>query len=289
MLELLSFYISLIFSSIAAAFDVKITPTEIPDEIPHAMIAIALILAFIKCLFDLSLVALLESLLYGLALLAFGFLMYKIGQWGGGDAKLLAAIGFFSPLISPLVKNLHFPFALSYLLNVFVVGAAYMIAYAIILGFINKSIFNNFKKNLKSSSRLLLFSLSLLFLVFSFSNLFLFSFFSFPINLNSIFLNSLLLVIVTTSLILLWFFVKTVEEVAFKRKIPVSKLKVGDVLMESKVWEGITEEELKKIKKSGKKFVWIKEGVRFAPTFPLALLSTVLFGDLIFHIFSFFT
>ena len=49
--------------------------------------------------------------------------------------------------------------------------------------------------------------------------------------------------------------------------------------MDYKIWEGITEKELKKIKKSGKKFIWIKEGVRFAPAFPLALLFTILVGD----------
>ncbi|MCS7106355.1 MAG: hypothetical protein NZ942_03500, partial [Candidatus Aenigmarchaeota archaeon] len=58
-----------------------------------------------------------------------------------------------------------------------------------------------------------------------------------------------------------------------------SKLKVGDVLAESKLWEGITQKDLIKIKKSGKKYVVIKEGVRFAPAFPLALLFTLYFGD----------
>ena len=57
----------------------------------------------------------------------------------------------------------------------------------------------------------------------------------------------------------MWKFVKAVENVGFKKKIPVSKLKVGDVPDYYKIWEGITEKEIRKIKKSGKKHIWIEE------------------------------
>ncbi|MEM7825783.1 MAG: hypothetical protein QW412_02915, partial [Candidatus Aenigmatarchaeota archaeon] len=88
------------------------------------------------------------------------------------------------------------------------------------------------------------------------------------------------------SIFLIWKFTKSVEEVGFKKKIPVSKLRVGDVLAESKIWEGITQRDLMKIKKSGKKFVVIKEGVRFAPAFSLALLFTVYLGDVFLFFFK---
>ena len=83
----------------------------------------------------------------------------------------------------------------------------------------------------------------------------------------------------SAGLYILWKFVKAVENVGFKKKIPVSKLRVGDVPDYYKIWEGITEKEIRKIKKSGKKYIWIKEGVRFAPAFPLALLFTLIMGD----------
>jgi prepilin signal peptidase PulO-like enzyme (type II secretory pathway) len=109
--------------------------------------------------------------------------------------------------------------------------------------------------------------------------------FRLPIDFYPIFSNSILLSIFSLALFFLWIFVKTVEDVAFKKRILVSKLKVGDVLFESKVWEGISEKELKKIKASGKKFVWIKEGVRFAPVFPLALILTLLYGNALTFLF----
>jgi Flp pilus assembly protein protease CpaA len=289
MFEIIGFLIAFIGSSLAAAFDLKITPTEIPDEIPHAMIALALILAFFKCIVDYSLSPLIESSLYGILLLAFGFLMYRFGQWGGGDAKVLAAIGFFSPFLSPLSKNLYFPFTFSYLVNVFIVGAAYMLFYAFALAILNRKIFSGFLKSVKSSSKIILVSSFALFSLFLAGNFYLLHVFSLPIDFYSIFSNSTLLLIFSLALFLLWIFVKTVEDVAFKKRIPVSKLKVGDVLLESKLWEGITEKELKKIKASKKKFVWIKEGVRFAPTFPLALIFTLFYGDIIFSLLWLFS
>jgi hypothetical protein len=57
--------------------------------------------------------------------------------------------------------------------------------------------------------------------------------------------------------------------------------------LEYRIWEGITEKELEKIKKSGRKYIYIKEGVRFAPTFPLALIFTLWFGDGITFLFGF--
>ncbi|MEM5772604.1 MAG: prepilin peptidase [Candidatus Aenigmatarchaeota archaeon] len=286
MFEVVGFLIAFLGSSLAAAFDLKITPTEIPDEIPHTMIALALILSCFQSLLEFSFSPLIESLLYGFSLLAFGFLMYRLGQWGGGDAKVLAAIGFFTPFISPLTKNLLLPFAFSYLVNVFIVGAAYMLFYAFVLAALNKKIITEFLKSVKSSCKIIAISMVALLLLFCSTNILLFNFFGLSADFYSIFSNSLLLLILTLSLFLIWIFVKTVEDKAFKRRIPISKLKVGDVLLESKLWEGITEKEIKKIKKSGKKSVWIKEGVRFAPTFPLALIFTLLFGDLILFLFS---
>ena len=101
------------------------------------------------------------------------------------------------------------------------------------------------------------------------------------IDIFSILSNSSLLLVATISLFFIFKFARTVENVGFKRRIHISKLKLGDVLLDNKLWEGITEKELKKLKKSRKKFVWIKEGVRFAPTFPIALLFTLYFGDAI--------
>ena len=72
-----------------------------------------------------------------------------------------------------------------------------------------------------------------------------------------------------------------VANFGFKIRIPVSKLKVGDMLLDERKLVGIEQPQINKIRRSGKKYVWIKEGVRFAPAFPLALLFTLYVGDAI--------
>lgn len=279
MFETISFLVAMIGSSLAGIYDLKITPTEIPDIIPYAMIGLALILALVQSVFELNYMIFVNSLIYGISLLAFGYVMYRFGQWGGGDAKVLAAIGFLSPGLSTFMRNVQFPFAFSYLMNMFIVGAAYMLIYAFVLAALNKKIFSEFFRSVKSSSNIILISSSVLFFVFLFGNWYLFSSFNIAVSFQSVLVNSFALILLSTSLFLVFKFVKAVEDIAFKKKIPISKLRIGDVLMESKVWDGITEKELRKIKRSGKRSIWIKTGVCFAPTFPLALIFTLYFGD----------
>ncbi len=273
MLEILLFVVALIGSIAAGLYDLK--TTEIPDEIPYFMMAVGIIGHLIKSYLVMSYWPFLLSMLVGLAFLGFGFFMYYIGQWGGGDAKILSAMGFLVPVMPQEFKvSLIFPLPLSFFFNVFLVGAAYMIVYALVLSIINRKIWSVFLKDLKANAKMI-FILNILLIAFltilgiTFAKYY---------QADMIIFGAMILVI-SSGFFLLWKFVKTVENVGFKRKIPISQLRVGDVPLDYKVWEGITEKELKKIKSSGKKYVWIKEGVRFAPAFPLALIFTILVGD----------
>jgi Flp pilus assembly protein protease CpaA len=241
------------------------------------MIAIAIILYGAQSILTGSFWPIVNSLIAGFSLLGFGFLMYYLGQWGGGDAKILASIGFLLPQLPEGFALLVFPFPLSYLINVFLVGLVYMLIYAFVFALINRKIIIGFFKDIKANSSILLIGSACLIGLFFGVNLYLSQ--SFNVALTSLLLNSLLPLGLVIFLFLIWRFAKVVEEFGFKRKIPVSKLKVGDILEESRKLEGITEKELRKIKKSKKKFVRIKEGVRFAPSFALALVFTLLFGD----------
>jgi hypothetical protein len=220
---------------------------------------------------------LLNSVAVGIALLGVGFVLYRTGQWGGGDAKILSAVGFLSPAFSSQLSFM--PFALSYLINVFLVGAAYMIIYALLIAAMNRMVVKKFFEGMKGSKNIFILSSAALFLSFIAIGFVVTRFSNMPLNYAMIFSNSIFASAATACLFVVWKFAKTVEDVGFKKRIKVSQLKVGDVLQESKVWDGITEKELKKVRSSGKKYVWIKEGVRFAPAFPLALLFTIYIGD----------
>ena len=275
MFPLVPLIVAFVGSIYAALWDLK--TTEIPDEIPHAMIIFALVFYGIQSIIESKYWIFLDSLIAGGIIFALGFIMYYAGQWGGGDAKILAAIIFLIP-----VANTTLPFPVTYLLNVFIVGAAYMILYSLVLALMNRKIFSAFFVDIKKSKAVLALGSIALFATFAIINYLILVALSYPVNYFSLVGNSLIPLFAAIGLFVIWRFAKAVEDVGFKKKIPISKLRVGDVLIDSKIWEGITEKQLKKVKKSGKRFVWIKEGVRFAPTFPLALAFTLLYGDFLF-------
>lgn len=285
MFEQLAFLTALVGSTVGAAYDLK--TTEIPDKIFYIMFAVGLVIVAYNSFISSSIWPFLNSAAVGLVLLAFGFLMYKAGQWGGADAKLLAVIGFLLPTTPSFMQKLYFPFPLSYLINVFLVGTPYMLLYAVVIAARNKKIMEEFSKDMKASSKIIAFSSVLLFVVFIALSFYFTSLFNVQLSYEELAKNSLLPVFATVGLFAVFKFAKNVEEIGFKRKIPVSKLRVGDILNESRELEGITEKQLKEIKKSGKKFVVIKEGVRFGVAFPLALLFTLFYGDGILFLIRF--
>ena len=294
MFGILVFAAALVGSSVAAAWDLR--TTEIPDPIPYAMIAIALLVYGYQSIVQWDYMPLANSIAVGAVLFGFGYALYHFGQWGGGDVKLLSAIGFLLPntaATGSLFPGLYlwFPFPLSYLFNVFFIGAIYMLTYALILALLNKKIFSEFGREVKASTNVIVAGSVALFVVFLFINWYFARSLQLPLvaarQMSFILINSLVPLGVTLGLFFVWKFVRAVENVAFKKRVPVSKLKVGDVLLDSKVWDGITKRQMKRIQRSKKRYVWIKEGVRFAPAFPLALLFTVYYGDAVLFMFRF--
>jgi len=266
MLEFYAFVIALAGTLIASYYDLK--TTEIPDLLPILMIVSGITLNFLDFLLTKNPENLFLSLINGIVFSAIGFSMYFAGQWGAGDAFLLAAIGFLIPK-SFLIQE-DFPFLFTYLANLFLLGSIYMIVYSILYTIKNKKVIKTFKGQIKKFSWSIVI-LSFLFILLS-------SLFSLVVfgkivpKLISVSCG------ITLLLIILWIFSKSVEK-SFIKRVPVSKLKVGDVLLESKRWDGITEREIKEIKKSGRKYVYIKSGICFAPAFPLALVFTMFYGN----------
>ncbi|HDD46289.1 MAG TPA: hypothetical protein ENG42_02350 [Candidatus Aenigmarchaeota archaeon] len=78
---------------------------------------------------------------------------------------------------------------------------------------------------------------------------------------------------------LFFYYSKIIDEIVLKKRILTKNLKEGDVLAGSK-WRGLNKKEIAKLRKR-KKYVWIKEGVRFAPVFPITMLVTLFYGSLV--------
>jgi prepilin signal peptidase PulO-like enzyme (type II secretory pathway) len=152
-----------------------------------------------------------------------------------------------------------------------------LIIYSIILGLKNRKIFGEFADHLKSEGKRFAFLITLFFALSWISALYFHMILSTPLTfLTSVFLFPFLL----TFVLLFAHYAKLVEDKLFKKKVNVNDLKVGDVISEGR-WKGLTKSEIEKIKKVGR-YVWIKEGVRFAPVFLFTQLITIFYGDLAF-------
>jgi len=274
MFEWMLIFVALVGSFIAGVIDLK--TTEIPDEIPHVMTAIGIIMHLIQSIATGSYMPILYSCLAGFGFLAFGCFLYYTGQWGGGDAKMLAALGFLLPNL-PNTRT-FFPFSLSLFFNVFFIGAIYMVVYAFVLSLKEKRVWIEFSHELKANVNLLVLANIVVAIVLILLGVVAMRFLA-GLSFFEFLMMELKLILFIGFMLFVWRFSKIVEEMVFKKKIPVSKLREGDVLLESNVWEGLTKEQVKKIKKSGVRYVWIKEGVRFGLVFPLALLFTLFIGD----------
>jgi len=266
MIEFLAIFIALAGTLIASYYDLK--TTEIPDYLPIVMIVAGILLNLSNFLITKNSEYLFLSIMNGIVFSIIGFSMYFAGQWGAGDAFLLAAVGFLIPKNFFLSED--FPFLFTYLVNLFFLGSAYMIIYSIVYAIREKNAIKYFKSQIRKFYWAIFVLFVLFLIVSSILSYLIFD----SINLKLVIISS----VSSIALVILWLFSRSVEK-SFVKRIPISKLKVGDVLLESKRWDGITEEKLREIKKSGKKYVYIKTGVCFAPAFPIALIYTFLFGN----------
>jgi len=275
MLGLILLAVGVVGFGLGAYWDLK--TTEFPDWLPYSMIVLALAIrgGFSLFLGDFSFI--INSLIWGTIFLAFGLLLYHFKQWGDGDAWLLGALGFLLPDAAgfvPVIESV-FPFPVIVLFNFFLISLLYLIAYSVVLGLKNPSVHRSFIKNLRVGIRLMAgiffaLLLSSLLMVFYFN-----ATFGVPVwNFTGIMLIPFLSVLILTFL----HYARAIEGDLFKRKIPVKKLRVGDVLISDK-WRGLTDKEVLKFQKKGG-YVWIKEGVRFAPVFIITIIVTLFFGSM---------
>lgn len=278
-LEQVIFGTAMVGSVAAAAYDLK--TTEVPNWLFYVMLAVGVPAVGLYSFFFGSLETFAISAATGLGLLGLGYVMYRFGQWGGADMVLLAIVGFLMPSVSgQFPGDVAFPFGLSFLFNLFIIGAAYMIAYAAIFAMRNRTVITNFRSGMAKSTRMLAILCISMTAVFA-CLMFYISGLVGGLSGAEMARGVALPLALTVSFVVVYRFAKAVENYGFKVKIPVSKLKVGDMLLDEKKLVGITQAQVNRIRRSGKKFVWIKDGVRFVPAFPLALLFTLYVGDAI--------
>lgn len=245
-------------SAIAGLWDLK--TTEVPDELPVAMSAFGLFYWFIASLAAESIAPFVLSLLSGMAFLVPGLLLYRAGKWGEADAWVPASILFMVPVLG------NVPILFDYVINFCIVSSAYMIVYSLALGAMRPEVFTLLVKDAKGSKvfhGVVGFAGALLVasLYFRMAQEYAFSIFA-----------------ITSLLALFWRYALVIEKHVFRKEISSAQLREGDVL-DGMVWRGLTRKEVADIKKKNKKVV-VKEGVRFVPVYPIALIMTAVYGNI---------
>jgi Flp pilus assembly protein protease CpaA len=258
--------IALVGTIAAGLWDLK--TTEVPDRLPVAMVGIGLLYWFVTGLMTGIYTNFIFSATIGTTLLAIGLLLYKKGQWGGADAWVLAAIGYTIPVYEGSL------FIIPYLFNFMIVTVVYTIAYAIVIGFLNRKVFGKLKKDLMTHSRIVItpfVCLAGVLIAYLFTS-------------SRLILPLIGIIGFLSFMVIFWRYALVIENNVFKRKIHVSRLRKGDVLVKDN-WVGLTERQVKQLK-SRKNYVTIKDGIRFVPVFSIALALTLLYGNLFFMIFG---
>lgn len=271
MLEWFLLIVGLVGFAFASYWDLK--TTEFPDWLPYLMILVAVIIQSLRSVFERNPEYLISSLLTGSVFLGIGLGLYHLKQWGDGDAWLLGVLGFLFPE-SPWIRT-ALPFPVVMIFNFFLISFFYLIFYSLALGLVHPEIIKDFTGELKKQkNKLFFFAGFFVFLACIFAG--------YMSYLGADFKRIVPLFLLAFIFILVMVFVhygKFVEDNLFKKKIHVKNLKPGDVLMERK-WKGLTEEEIKKLKKE-RKYVWIKEGVRFAPVFLITMVVSLFYGNML--------
>lgn len=249
--------LALIGSGIAGLWDLK--TTEVPDEIPYVMTSVGLAFWYASSLMSGNYSLFMISLLVGIVLTFLGVIIYKSGQWGGADSALLVAIGIMVPVWN---GNILMP---AYIVNFLFVSLIYMLIYTIILGIMHREVLVELRKDLTTNSKFLLVMLGLM----AAGTIY------FRFDISFIWIASVII-----GLFIFLRYAKIVESRLFKKMVPISKLKEGDVL-ETMIWRGLTKEEVIDLQRKRKnESVVVKEGVRFVPVFAITLLITALYGSI---------
>ena len=303
--------VALIGSAAGGYFDLK--TSEIPDEVPILISLAGIILYAFDFLFNKNAFPFVSILTTCGLFLTIGYLLFWLSQWGEADVLILASIGVLLPYLFSVPNTFGeaLLFAGIFLIASFAIGGVYSIAFSIIIMVKNKKTkaFGKYLLKEKSQVRVISYVLIIGVILCCYTNY---------IKLYLL-KNAILefMVLIPTFYVLLKF-AKFADSSVYKKKIKTSDLLEGDVIaeviketkpkeetgkpkslfqkiiefikkilnIEGTRYEGITNEDIKKIQKK-QKHVYVKDGVRYAPVFFFTILFFLLFKEYIVRFINF--
>lgn len=272
-------FIALLIGSIT---DLK--TREVPDWVNYGLIICGVGLNLLFSIIYLNSSFFINSIIGLLIFFGIAYIMFYAGQWGGGDSKMLMGLG---AIIGIDVSFKTQQFLFGFFINALFIGAIYGLLWSIFLVFKNKKkFFKEFNKILSKNTIVKSKKMMLIALGFLFILIFLIKF-----TYIKILLLSLAFLILTT--FYLWIFVKATEKSSMYRLVEPVKLTEGDWIVNNIYVNrqyicgpkdlGISKNQIKKLIKFYKqkrvKKILIKEGLPFVPSFLIAFVVTLLFGN----------
>lgn len=268
-------------TAIIIATIVDIKKREVPDWISYSLIASGFGIRVIDFLTTNNW----HTLLYGAAgftaMLAVGMFMYYTRQWGGGDAKLILGIG---TVFADFGTNKLF--LLDFLINMLLIGAAYGLAFGLILAIKKWKEFKpEIQKIAEEYRKIRLGTLGgaaiTIIIILLIQD-----------NIARTALTILALFSLTYMYLML--FMKAVDKACMYKYVPTKKLTEGDwVAEEVKINNkvicgpkdlGLEKNQIEELKRLKVKKVLIKEGIPFVPSFLIAMIITLIAGNMIMKI-----
>ncbi|MEM2916690.1 MAG: A24 family peptidase [Candidatus Woesearchaeota archaeon] len=274
MLEAVLFSVMLVVLAVGAYSDIR--TREVPDWLNFAGIVAGIGIRALWGVAGNGWAELGYGLLGFIVFFGLATIMYYSGQWGGGDSKLLMAVGtllgFGFSLKSP---------SLAFVLWALLAGAAYGVVWSIALAVKN---WNSFAKSYGVLSRSVKWAHFPVLAVLALGV-------AFAIATNDELLRVLMLVVslVVPLLFYVGLMVKAVENCCMYKFLPVGKLTEGDWI--AKVVKvkgsyvcgpkdlGITKEKIEQLKRLRVKEVLVKEGIPFVPSLLVAFVLFLVFGS----------
>lgn len=278
---------SIAFFGLLIASYTDLKTREVPDWLNYGLIGTGLGLNLLFTIIFWKWSFIVSSLVGFLIFFAIAWIMYYTGQWGGGDSKMLMGLG---ALIGIDLFSGKLPFLVNFFVNALFVGAAYGLLWSLFLAFKNKNKFVREFKKILTEKKLVEVKKWLLILFFI-------------LVLLIIFINKyptkLLLMYIALILILtfyVWIFIKAVEKTCMLIYVNPAELTEGDwISKEIKVDGkyiagpkdlGIEKKQINQLIKLYKqrkiKKVLMKIGIPFVPSFFVAFVITLVYGNLVF-------
>ncbi len=284
MLELALIIVALFVLAVASYVDLRIL--EVPDWLNYAGIASGIGIHLILSLQQWNWWPITSSLIgLGIAF-ALACLMFYTGQWGGGDAKLLMALGALIGFEAD-----KFSFGTSFLINLVFLGGAWGLIWTSGLAIKNAKIFWKTFRELSHQGkykrlRILTMITAVLLIIASFM-------------LPEFQMEILIVALISYALCYLTIFVKSVELCCMHKWVTPDKLTEGDWLIKPvKTGKttlqppklGLEKKHVALLKKlyAQKKIdkVLVKYGIPFAPAFLLAFIAALVFNNIILSLLT---